>query len=83
MAPLANPQEIYRIIEKSVVNIEVSGLTTDSSLRDLGMDSMDKMNLLLSLEQEFGIKISDNDAAGLDSIDSIVAFINSSGQLSA
>lgn len=33
-----------------------------SSFSDLGMDSLDAMNLLFALEEEFDISIADNDA---------------------
>ena len=76
MSSEPDERELMEIIKSSVVNLETSRLKPDSSLRDLGMDSMDKMNLLLSLEQRYGIKISDEEAQYLDSLSAITQFIS-------
>lgn len=76
MSPGPDERELMEIIKNSVVNLEASRLKPDSSFRDLGMDSMDKMNLLLSIEQRYGIKISDEDAQCLDSLSAIMQFLS-------
>jgi acyl carrier protein len=48
----------------------------DTRLReDLGGDSMDLIVLLFDLEQEFGIRIPDTDAAGLQTIGDAVRYL--------
>ena len=41
---------------------------SQSSFADLGMDSLDAMNLLFALEEEFDISIADNDAKLIRSV---------------
>jgi len=39
--------------------IPLASVTVDSTFEDLGMDSLDRVNLLFALEEEFGITIPD------------------------
>jgi acyl carrier protein len=67
--------EIKAMIKGAVINFDASGLKSDSRLSDQGMDSMDKMALLLAIEQKYGIRVTDEEGAKLDSIDAIADFI--------
>ena len=42
---------------------------------DLGADSLDVVELIMSLEDEFGIAISDEDALKLDTVRGIVEYL--------
>ena len=76
MSTMPDEKDIMELIKSSVVNLDVNQIKHDSRLSDHGMDSMDKMNLLLSIEQKYRIKISDEEAKILDSVDSIATFIS-------
>lgn len=42
---------------------------------DLGADSLDVVELIMSLEDEFGISISDEDAAELTTVEKLAEYI--------
>ena len=74
-----------KLDEKMVVQMFVDGgvdpkildsLPSDDSLLDAGVDSLDFANLLLVIEERFGIKIPDEEALALDSLRSIVEYVN-------
>ena len=44
---------------------------------DLGLDSLDAVEVVMSLEEEFGFEIPDNEADKIDSIKAAVDFIAS------
>ena len=44
---------------------------------DLGADSLDLVDLLMSVEDEFGIEIPDEDVENIQTIGDIVEYINS------
>ena len=44
-------------------------------LEDLGADSLDVVELIMSLEDEFNVSISDNDAAELYTVGRIVEYL--------
>ena len=51
-------------------------ITMDTSIvDDLGADSLDVVELIMSLEDMFGISISDDDAAQLDTVRRIVEYL--------
>ena len=56
--------------------LDPESITMDTNLiDDLGADSLDVVELILSLEDEFGIAISDNDAAQLYTVGRIVDYL--------
>ena len=51
-------------------------ITLDTNLiDDLGADSLDVVELIMSIEDEFGVSISDEDAANLITVQKIVDFV--------
>lgn len=48
--------------------------------KDLGLDSLDAVEIVMALEEEFGFEIPDNEADKIDSINVAVDFIASHPQ---
>ena len=56
--------------------VDVESITPETSLiDDLGADSLDVVELIMSLEDLFGITISDEDAAQLHTVSRIVDYL--------
>ena len=56
--------------------LDPESITMDTNLiDDLGADSLDVVELIMFLEDEFGIAISDNDAAQLYTVGRIVDYL--------
>ncbi len=56
--------------------LDVDAITMDTNLvDDLGADSLDVVELIMSLEDSFGIAISDEDAAELYTVRRIVEYL--------
>jgi acyl carrier protein len=47
-------------------------VSLDSSLEDLGMDSLDQLNLLFALESDFNISIPDEEAKSIRNVREMV-----------
>ena len=47
-------------------------VTLDSSFEELGMDSLDNMNLLFEVESAFNISISDEEARSIRNVSQVV-----------
>ena len=50
---------------------------TASFVDDLGADSLDLVELVMALEEEFGVDVPDDDAAGLKTVGDAVKYIES------
>lgn len=56
--------------------VEPESITMDTNLiDDLGADSLDVVELIMSLEDAFGVTISDEDAAQLYTVGKIVDYL--------
>jgi len=72
-------------VEEKVKHIIVEQLGVDeeevkaeaSFVDDLGADSLDVVELVMALEEEFGLEISDEDAEKLSTVKQAVDYINS------
>ena len=62
------------IVEQLQVNEDV--VTLDASfIDDLGADSLDLVELIMALEEEFNIEIPDSDAEKVVSVEDVVNYI--------
>lgn len=60
----------------SQFEIDADSITMDTSLiDDLGADSLDVVELIMSLEDNFGVSISDEAAAELTTVRKIVEYL--------
>ena len=56
--------------------IDPDKITMETNLiDDLGADSLDVVELIMNIEDEFGISISDEEAVNLSSVQKIVEFL--------
>ncbi|MEK6557105.1 MAG: acyl carrier protein [Candidatus Margulisiibacteriota bacterium] len=72
-------QEIFEKIKAVVVEqlgVSESEVTKEASfVDDLGADSLDSVELLMALEEEFGTEISDEDSEKLKTISDTITYI--------
>jgi len=52
-----------------------TGMTEDAKLTDLGVDSIDLYEVVMSLEEKFDISINDRDVQRLVTVGDTIAFI--------
>ena len=72
-------------VEEKVKHIIVEQLGVDEQevkpgatfVDDLGADSLDVVELVMALEEEFGLEISDEDAEKLSSVEQAIDYIQS------
>jgi acyl carrier protein len=68
-----------RVTEIIVEQLGVSAeeVTLEASfIDDLGADSLDLVELIMAMEEEFGLEISDEDAEKIQTVQDVVNYIN-------
>ena len=62
------------------MSVDEDGITMDTDImKDLGADSIDVMELLMTLEEELSINVPDDMIQNLKTVGDIVAFIDQNG----
>lgn len=68
--------EKVRAVIVEQLNVEEDDVTEDASfIDDLGADSLDIVELVMALEEEFGISIPDEEAENIKTVGDAIAFI--------
>jgi acyl carrier protein len=75
MADSTIQQRVIKIIAEQL-GTEESETTLDKSITDdLGADSLDSVELVMALEEEFGIEVPDEDAAKLTTVGKVADYV--------
>jgi acyl carrier protein len=68
--------KVKKIIAEKL-SVDISEVVPEASfVDDLGADSLDLVELIMSMEEEFDIDISDEDAEKLVKVDDAIEYIN-------
>ncbi len=68
-------EKVRKLIAEQL-NISEDKVTPETKIvEDLGADSLDMVEMLMTLEEEFGIEVPDEEAANLKQVSDLVAFI--------
>jgi acyl carrier protein len=59
------------------LKIEPSAIDAQSTMQNLGADSLDMVEIVMKLEEQFGIEIDDEKAEQLNDIQGVVDYIHS------
>ena len=68
-------EEISTIIEERL-GVSAADITPEKSLiNDLGADSLDSVELIMSIEQKFGISIPEEAAENIKTVGDIISYV--------
>ena len=74
-----NEEEVFAKVKDLVskhLNIDDKEVTKEASfIEDLGADSLDTVELIMSFEEEFNIEIPDEDAESIRTVQNVVDYI--------
>ena len=69
-------QKVKGIIAEQLGVAEDEIKTTSSFIEDLGADSLDIVELVMALEEQFGISIPDEEAENIKTVQDAINYIN-------
>jgi len=71
-------EDKMKLIVADKLSVDVSEVVPEAAfVDDLGADSLDLVELIMSMEEEFDIEISDDDAENLVTVKDAIEYINS------
>ena len=75
--PVATPQQIETTVFTALEQFgaEPSALRRDATLEELDVDSLDLVELAQIVEEEFGVKIANDDLASLQTVGDAIDFV--------
>jgi acyl carrier protein len=68
-------QRVKKIISEQLGKPEAEIKNENSFLDDLGADSLDTVELVMALEEEFATEIPDEEAEGIDTVQKAIDYI--------
>lgn len=69
-------ERVKKVIEDQL-SVNMDQITNDASfIDDLGADSLDTVELVMALEEEFGIEIPDEEAEKITKVGEAIVYIN-------
>ena len=72
--------EVQRILAKQLRIADPATVTLDSQIKKLGADSLDILQLLMRIEDDYGIVIPDEELATFVTVGDVVNYLNAQEQ---
>lgn len=66
-------EKLIAYMEEASPMFESEGLADDDSIEDAGLDSLDIVNFLLSIEENLSVKIADSELPDLNTLSDFMA----------
>ena len=58
------------------LSVDQDKVSHASTFQDLGADSLDMVEIVMKLEEQFGIEINDEDAEKMTGLDDVVSYVH-------
>ena len=73
---MSTTQERLRNLISEQCGIKAGEISLDATLKELGLDSLESVELVMEIEQEFKLEIPDEDSSLLDTTGKMVAYLD-------
>ncbi|MBQ8600162.1 MAG: acyl carrier protein [Clostridia bacterium] len=69
-------EKVKAIIVEQLSISDADMITNDTTLEDLGADSLDMVEVIMAIEDEFDVQIKDEDLENLKSVGDLINYIS-------
>ncbi|MCX5922167.1 MAG: acyl carrier protein [Candidatus Dependentiae bacterium] len=78
MASFDRAETLNKVVEvvAKILKVEKNTVVPTATLQDLGADSLDMAEIIIKLEEVFGIEINDDDAEKLHNVNEVVEYVH-------
>lgn len=78
MASFEKQDTFSKVVQVIVDELRVEKDTVTENVRfeDLGADSLDMVQIVMKIEEQFGMEINDDDAAELETLSQVVDYVH-------
>ena len=77
-----NVEEKVKNIIVEQLNVDAESVTPDANfIEDLGADSLDIVELVMTMEEEFDLEIPDEDAEKLKTVNDVQSYLSTKGKV--
>lgn len=74
-APATTREKVAQIVHEHLA-VPVDEIKADASFESMDGDSLDQVEIVMTVEDEFGVEIPDEEAETLTSVDAICAWLD-------
>jgi len=67
--------DIVEVIKEIAGDVSITNKQFDTVFKELNIDSLDTFNILLELEEKYGIEIPEEDIENLNTVNSIASYL--------
>lgn len=68
---------LKRIEERLASKLKDKELTLETSFKDLGIDSLDLVDLVFEMEEELGVQFEDDELIQIKTVNDLITLVNS------
>lgn len=68
-------QKVTSIIAEKL-HVDAATINPQSTLQDMGADSLDMVDIIMKIEEEFNIEINDEDAEKLCNVQDVIDYVH-------
>lgn len=72
-----NALDTIKKILSEQLDVDETTITEETTIEDLGADSLDLVETIMNIEEEFDIEVDDNDVENLKTVGDFINYINS------
>nr|YP_009511696.1 acyl carrier protein [Melanthalia intermedia]AXI97573.1 acyl carrier protein [Melanthalia intermedia] len=83
MSSAESTQAIFKKVQGIIAQqlaVDIKQVTPEVNFTDLGADSLDTVELVMAIEEEFSVEISDQDAENIANLSQVIDFIDKAVQ---